>query len=201
MRGRPRGFSGGCHAPLEHCSCRRCRLPRACRSRFARASAGKEQGRGGCRRQDAVLLPATDDRRAKGLFQGGGTRRRNPGFRRGRARTAGAARRQCRHRVRRLRAHHNATGEGPEHRGGVPPGQIFFDGACDEQGQGGEVQIAGRPQGHEDRRHGARIVDQHVRQHSSRQSRPQAGRRRDHRCRRDGGRRRHHAARRDRRPR
>ena len=41
----------------------------------------------------------------------------------------------------------------------------------DEQGEGRGVQVAGRPQGHEDRRHRAGLVDQHVRQHPARQGR------------------------------
>ena len=75
-------------------------------------------------RQDAVLLPAADDRRAQGLLQGRGPRRRDPGFPGRRARAAGAARRQRRHRLGRLRAHDHAAGEGPEHRGADPAGQV-----------------------------------------------------------------------------
>ena len=52
------------------------------------------------------------------------------------------------------------------------------------EGQGRGVQVAGRPQGHEDRRHRAGLVDEHVRQHPAREGGPQARRRVDHRRRR-----------------
>ena len=44
--------------------------------------------------------------------------------------------------------------------------------AC--QGEGRGVQVAGRSEGHEDRRHRAGLVDQHVRQHPAREGGPEA---------------------------
>ena len=135
------------------------------------ASPGEAQGRRRRRRQDAVLLPAADDRAAEGLLQGRRPRGRAAGLPGRGARTAGAPGRQCRHRVGRLRAHDHAAGEGPEHRGDLPAGQVLVDGARDEQGEGGEIQLARGPQGNEDRRDRARLVDQHDRQHPARQGR------------------------------
>ena len=51
----------------------------------------------------------------------------------------------------------------------LPAGQVLGDRARDEQGEGREVQVAGGSQGDEDRRDGAGIVDQHVRQHPARE--------------------------------
>ena len=45
------------------------------------------------------------------------------------------------------------------------------------QGEGGKLQVARRPEGHEDRRHRARLLDQFLRHVSDGQGGPEAGRR------------------------
>ena len=184
--------------PVAAIAARACWLSRRSRNRRHSKSRSSSIGVGG--KPLFYYLPLTIAER-QGYFKAEGLDVEIQRFPRRCARAAGAARRQRRHRVGRLRAHDLAAGEGPEHRGADPAGQVRRHRARDEQGEGREVQVAEGSQGHEDRRHRAGLVDQHVRQHPAREGRPQARRRRDHRRRRDGRRGRDHEARRDRRDR
>ncbi len=151
---------------------RRCRFRRRRGALWpARAGAGKEQDHGRRRRQDALLLPAADDRRAQGLLQGRRARRRDPGLSRAAPGAAGDDRRQRRTSCpaptsTRSRSRRRARTSRPR-----AAGQVFGDRARDAQGEGRRLQVAGRPQGHEDRRDRAGFVDQHVRQRAARESR------------------------------
>src|SRR2546430_1686260 len=115
------------------------------------------------------------------------------------ARAPGLDRRQRRRGDRRIRSHDPDAGEGPAHRRRGAARPIPGLRARRADGESAELPLAGRPQGHEDRRHRARLEHALHGAASLGQARPQARRRVVRRHRRERERRRGGPARRDRR--
>ena len=117
--------------------------------------AGEGAARG--RRQVGGVLPAAVGDRTARLFQGCRPRRRD--HRRGerRPRPAVDRRRQRRDRHRQLRPCHPDAGQGPAGGGAAAIRPLSGLRAGDDGGQGRPLQVAGGPEGAEDRRHLARL--------------------------------------------
>ncbi len=124
----------------------------------------------------------------KGLLQGRRARRRDRRLRRRREGAAGRRGRQRGRRVGRLRAHHQHAGQGPVDARLRAAGARAADRAGRQHQDDAELQVRGGPEGQEDRRFRARLVDQHHGQLCAREVRSEAERRIFHRCRRFAGR-------------
>ena len=112
----------------------------------------------------------------QGLFQGRGPGGRDQRLRRRRQGTAGAGRRQRRRGIGRLRTHHQHAGQGPGDHRLRAAGARAADRVRRVDQDHAELQIDRRPEGQEDRRHRARLVDQHDGQLRAGQGRPEADR-------------------------
>ena len=128
-------------------------------------------------------LPLTIAESAR-LLQGRRARRHDRRLRRRLARAAGGGRRQRRRRLGRVRAHRQHAGQGPAPARLRAAGPRAADRARRQPEDDAQLQVGRRPEGQEDRRHRAGIVDQRDGQLRARQGRPEAERRLDHRRRR-----------------
>ena len=125
----------------------------------AGAEARDHQGASRRRRQDLALLPAAHRHREARLLQGSRPRRRDFGFRGRRALAAGpdGRQRRCGHRL--VRSHHPDPGQGRADRRAGADGPLPGLRARAAQGEGRRLQEPEGSQGHEDRRHGAGLLD------------------------------------------
>ena len=134
-RASPR-IPGGLHAPSGCAHSARFFRGLPHRDGGCRAGSRKAEAADWCGRQDAFLLPAADHRRAQRLFQGRRPGCRDPRLPRRGEGAPGAAGRQPRRSLGRVRAHGDAASQGPAHRSLGAAGQVRRDraGHCRRQG-------------------------------------------------------------------